>query len=648
METNVDFGGFPVRPGALVGFKDHLYVVRRLLTSVRVLIEDPTNQKSEVAFIDQLVHPSKIRADEAPDDAAEPYGKSLELLAYSDEEVAAAEAKLEVIAPLLALSRRTRNDVEQAALAAKKSTGTLYTWIRDYEASGMVGLIDEPRGPKLGGRLDARVERMIEDTIETFYLNSQQLVPRDIFEIVEALCEQEKLPVPHENTVRNRIAAIPRDIQARRRGHPDKADRNLPTPGTFPTPVNPLNPVQMDHMQLDMMAVYSDTRQPWGRPWLTLLICVMTRMIVGFYLSMNRPSSVAAGMAMVMGMLPKKDYLGSLGLSGEWPVQGKIRKIHCDNAKEFRGEALRYGCREHVIDLDLRPVKQPRYGGHIERMVGNVNAMLRKKPGTTFSNPQKRGNYDSRKKSAYTLQEIEVEVADWIVNHYHVSKHSALKMPPRNAWESAIMGSPTKPAAGLPILIADPEKLKLDFLPFVKRVVTPSGVRSAKSDYYHEGLNRWVNAPDPDHPKEKRKFVVKYHPRYPRNVWFLDPDLKQYLKLDRNPQQGDEDEGSEQITVEELMAIDLRDHASGQAMEDKDAKKAYRERSAQRQTDAVSETKRVRGKKPKSPPSGGKKSDHSQVEQQMEPQSPASQDSVNPFAAFAGKKVKAFKVSGSP
>ena len=90
----------------------------------------------------------------------------------------------------------------------------------------------------------------------------------------------------------------------------------MPTPGVFPEPVNPLNPVQIDHVQLDMIVVFSDTRMPWGRPWLTLVIDCLTRVIIGFYLSMDRPSAVAAGMALAMGMLPKQDYLASLGLPG--------------------------------------------------------------------------------------------------------------------------------------------------------------------------------------------------------------------------------------------------------------------------------------------------------------------------------------------
>lgn len=647
METNAELGGFAVQPGALVGFKHQLHTVRRLISGSRILLEANASGQAEVAFLDQLTHPSAVRAEPENGAVETREGKPPELLAYSEADIKQAEDRLQAISPLLALSRRTRKDVEAVAKSVGRSAVTVYAWLRNYQSSGMVGLVDDTRGPKGGGQLDPRVEEIIQDVIESLYLNSQQLNPKDIYEEVEARCLLEKKSVPHINTVRNRIAAVPRDLQARRRGHPDKADRNLPTPGTFPTPVSPLNPVQMDHVQLDMMAVYSDTRKPWGRPWLTLLICVKTRMIVGFYLSMLRPSSIAAGMALVMGMLPKKDYLGSLGVSGQWPVQGKIRKIHCDNAKEFRGETLRFGCREHGINLELRPVKKPRYGAHIERMVGNVNAMLRKKPGTTFSNPQQRGTYESRKKSAYTLAEIEVEVADWIVNHYHVSKHRELKMPPLNAWDQNIMGTATTLGAGLPIQIADPEKLKLDFLPFVKRVVTPSGVRNGKQDYYHEAINRWVNAPDPDHPAEKRKFTVKYHPRHPRNVWFLDPELKQYQKLYCAPNLAAPDGTDwDRMSVEELMAIDARKDVEGAALEDKDAKRGYRTRSAQREADAVAATKRARSKR-KTPPSPANEpsTEQSRVEQYMEPNISAPENSSNPFAAFAGKRVQAFNVS---
>lgn len=641
MANSTSAAGFAVFPGAPVGFNQRLHIVRRVLSSDRVIVEDVTTNRSEVAFLYQLTSASLLPApeDASTGDAQQPPA----LLAFSEQEIAKAEQRLEAIAPLLALHKRKRSDVEARAKEVGASAVTLYSWIKNYLGSGsLTGLIDATRGAPSVSKLNPRVEKIISETIDGVYLSSQQLGPFDVHNEVKERCEVEGLPVPHINTVRNRINSLPQNVTQRRRGHPDLADKNLPTPGAFPTTFKPLNPVQIDHVRLDITVVFSDTRKPWGRPWLTLVIDVQTRVIVGFFLSMQTPSAVAAGMALVMGMLPKKDYLASLGVPGDWPVHGKLLKIHCDNAKEFRGNALMFGCKENLIDLDLRPVKNPRYGGHIERMIGNVNAMLHKKPGTTFSNSKQRGRYDSRKTAVYTLHELEIEVADWIVNHYHANKHSFLKMPPLAAWELAIFGEGKQFGAGLPIQIADPEKLKLDFLPMDTRVVSPTGVRMNKADYYHEALNRWINATDPEHPTEKRKFVCKYHPSRKRELWFLDPELKQYIKLDRYPfyapVEGDEDSF---VGVEEYMAIEVRKHHEGDQMEDKKAKAAYRRRSADREAQAIAQTKHAR----KTQKGGGKSSgtkDRSVIETQMQPDRPTQGFESNPFLAFVGKKITPF------
>jgi putative transposase len=51
-------------------------------------------------------------------------------------------------------------------------------------------------------------------------------------------------------------------------------------------------------------------------------------------------------------------------------------------------------------------------------------------PGTTFSNPAERGEYDSRRHSALTLRELERYIALDIVGSYHQSIHRSLGRPP--------------------------------------------------------------------------------------------------------------------------------------------------------------------------------------------------------------------------
>jgi len=53
----------------------------------------------------------------------------------------------------------------------------------------------------------------------------------------------------------------------------------------------PLEVVEIDHTEVDVFLVNETTRKTVDkRPWLTLAIDVFTRIVVGFHLSMDKPS----------------------------------------------------------------------------------------------------------------------------------------------------------------------------------------------------------------------------------------------------------------------------------------------------------------------------------------------------------------------
>lgn len=54
-----------------------------------------------------------------------------------------------------------------------------------------------------------------------------------------------------------------------------------------PAPKRPLELVEIDHAVADIMIVDEVERRSSGRPWLTLVIDVATRMIFGFHLSLD-------------------------------------------------------------------------------------------------------------------------------------------------------------------------------------------------------------------------------------------------------------------------------------------------------------------------------------------------------------------------
>jgi putative transposase len=70
------------------------------------------------------------------------------------------------------------------------------------------------------------------------------------------------------------------------------------------------------------------------------------------------------------------------------------------------------------VAVEWRPPGEPRFGGHIERLIGTQVGKLHLLPGTTFGNPAERDEYDSRRHSALTLRELERCIALDIVGSY--------------------------------------------------------------------------------------------------------------------------------------------------------------------------------------------------------------------------------------
>ncbi|MDJ0459685.1 transposase family protein [Arthrobacter sp. NQ7] len=180
---------------------------------------------------------------------------------------------------------------------------------------------------------------------------------------------------------------------------------------------------------MDVIVVDERERRPIGRPHLTVAIDVYSRCIIGMVVSLEAPSAVSVGLCLAHAGTDKRPWLESLGIETPWPMSGKPRQLYLDNASEFKSEALRRGCEQHGIQLAYRPPGRPHYGGIVERLIGTAMQQIHELPGTTFSNPSERGRYDSDRKVALTLHELEKWMA-LAVTSYHGTIHSTLGQTP--------------------------------------------------------------------------------------------------------------------------------------------------------------------------------------------------------------------------
>jgi len=374
-------------------------------------------------------------------------------------------------------------------------------------------LVRTPRGRARGvSLLDRETESLINEMITTHYLKREGCSKSHLVRRVRSRCRKEKRKEPSPKAILTRIARMgPADCDRARQGAKRAGQSWGARPGRLAID-RPLGMIQIDHTRVDLIVVSNDAgRRPIGRPWLTVAIDVATRCVVGIYLSMKAPSAVSVALCIEHAVLPKQENEGNPGI---WPMYGRPEVILVDNGKDFRSEALRRGCANHQIDLRFRPVATPHYGAHVERLIGTLMQMVHLLPGTTFSNPKQRGNYDSEAHANMTLEELRNWLVEKICREYHVQKHAGLGMAPLLAWERGHTNAAGEFLA--PPIVAKPEEFRIDFLPFELRRVKRTGINLCRRRYWHDQLTGLIESPD--------DAIVSYDPRDLSRVWVRRPD----------------------------------------------------------------------------------------------------------------------------
>lgn len=513
-------------PGQAVTWQERTWIVLDLPAIDRAVLRDVETGRTESAPTVEIRSNAVVSGRPPRQD----------LMLVPDEDWNEAWRRLEIIRPLVEKGRfgRTMSDVHAVARQAGRNPATIYRWLERYEEFMMVSSLLRARRRDAGAsRLEEGVDKIVDEAIEEMLLTPQRHSPSEICVEVKRRCLAAgyKKP-PHPNTIRARISGVSEKLLlGKQRGSKAARERFEPIKGKFPGADYPLAVVQIDHTPVDLMLVDDAHRQSIGRPYLTLAIDVCTRMIAGFYISLDPPSALSAGLCIVNAVLPKDMALARMEIAASWPIWGKMQKIHVDNAKEFRGVMLERACQEHGIILEFRPRGTPNYGGHIERAFRTFMGKTHGVAGTTFSNIQDKGEYDSEGKACMTLDEFERWFTVFVVQVYHQKAHKGISnIPPIKAYEQAVLGTGEdgRPGIGLPMRVADEEKFRLDFTPYIERTIQQYGVLIDNIHYYSDVLRRWIHARDPDNPKLKRKFIFARDPRDISVVWFLDPESRTY------------------------------------------------------------------------------------------------------------------------
>ena len=404
-------------------------------------------------------------------------------LALTDAAWAEGQRRAAVIGPLAALESVSSAAACEASRALGLSERTIYALLRFWRRSGGLLASLAPRASPGGrgeGRLTVVAERIVAEAIRHVYLSKQRKRAEAVVRAVRERCRLAGMRPPAGNTVRARVRRVRAGTAARARegGGSAAARRLTPAVGQTPAAARPMAVLQVDHTPVDLILVDETWRKPVGRPWLSVAIDTYSRCVAGLHLSYEAPSATVAGLCLAHAALDKAPYLRGLDIAADWPCQGRPGEVFVDNGPEFHSAAFERGCQQHGIALRFRPHGAPHWGGIVERLVGTAMAMVHELPGTTFSNPAERGNYDSAAASCLTLAELERWLVLAITGCYHNTVHGGLGEPPLARWRRGVAEH------GLPAAIPNAQAFVVDFLPVLRRRVTREGIVADNIAYY--------------------------------------------------------------------------------------------------------------------------------------------------------------------
>lgn len=198
-------------------------------------------------------------------------------------------------------------------------------------------------------------------------------------------------------------------------------------------PKRALEEVEVDHCLLDVWVKDKHGRK--ARPWLTVIICRATKMIVGYHLSFDVPSYTTLSRAIIHAMAPK-DLSSMPEVENDWPCHGVFDFLITDRGLEFLSESLNRAGNALRFAIVNLPGRMPHLKGTVERYFATLGIrVLSHMEGTTLSRTEV---YDPQATARFTLEELSSRILKWIVDDYHQAEHRTLGMAPAAKWKELV------------------------------------------------------------------------------------------------------------------------------------------------------------------------------------------------------------------
>ena len=391
------------------------------------------------------------------------------------------------LAPFLDKGFQTRGALQDFCCTHECSRATAYRYLQKARLDDSASILRraKPGRKFMSVGLSSQHETIIDRVLRGTYLTRNKISVQGALEAANIELAGQGLTTISEDVLKNRIRLMQDRFVERRRNGGQAARQKFQIIKGRNVVRDPLAVVQIDHTLLDVMVVDPVTRECIGRPYLTVLLDLATGMPTGIFLTMNAPSALNLMMAFQRSVFPKAEYLASLGIRHAWPACGLPLTISSDNGTDLKSKAFNRGLELYGVEHVFRPIAQPHLGGHVERCIGTYQRFVQKLPGTTFSSVEAKGTYKPEKNATLTLRDVEKLLLDYILDVQIHRKKGKLQTSPINAWNLSWKSRDTCPR-----LPQDPDRFRLDFLPYENRRIQREGVEFSSMFYRSTHLQK--------------------------------------------------------------------------------------------------------------------------------------------------------------
>lgn len=206
-------------------------------------------------------------------------------------------------------------------------------------------------------------------------------------------------------------------------------------------PIRLMERVEIDHHRIDLFVADDATAQALGKAWLTLAICCTSRCIVGFWITLNDPSSESIKHCLEFAMLPKRIPAKlALPTTRVWKQGGSIEFLVADNGLDFRGKQLAALCQGLGVELCFPPAYEPYMRGAVERQfLTAIKKLFGLLPGFDLKQSVYERDHHPSEGSLITVQTLREVFLKYVVDDYHVSPQVRLGgKSPMQVWDEMV------------------------------------------------------------------------------------------------------------------------------------------------------------------------------------------------------------------